>query len=114
MLRAQVFQRLLQVVALDIVAPDYKAVLGRNPQLEVTAIAHHVKSFVANDREQANHAQHGGLAHEYVTADLLIVDDLALFYAAYRRIDIDRSLQGLYFGGLSVEVVDQFRLSGGL
>ena len=93
MLRTQVFHRLFRVVGLDIVAADDKAVLGRDPQLEVAAVAHHVKGVIAHNGQQADHPQHGRLARQYVAPDLLVVGDFALLDPAHGRIDIDRRLQ---------------------
>src|SRR5882762_4518291 len=48
-LRAKVFERLLGVYRLGVVAPRYETILGRNPELELPAVAHHVERAIAHD-----------------------------------------------------------------
>ena len=73
MLRAQVFQRLLWIPGLNIVATNYESVLGRDPKFEDVPITDHVESPVANNRHQTNHPQHRRLAYQNISTDLLII-----------------------------------------
>src|SRR5580704_10774434 len=111
--RPEILQRLGDAMALNVVAPDYKAILRRNRELEVFAVAHHVERNSANDGCQSHHAQHGGLAHHDISANLLIVSDLAFLGSAHRSVNINRGLDALDSGGLAVDVSDQFLLSRG-
>ena len=99
---------LLLVVGLDVITADDKTISGRDPELEVAPVAHHVEGAIADDRQQSNHAQHGGLAQKNVAANLLVIDDLAFFDPADRRVDVDCGLQTLDLGSLNVNVFDQF------
>src|SRR5256886_11966202 len=63
MLRAQVFQRLLWIPSLNIVATNYESVLGRDPKFEDVPIADHVEGPVANNWHETNHSQHCWLTY---------------------------------------------------
>src|SRR5438552_846335 len=97
---------------LDVVAADNEAVLGWNPELEYLSIAHHVKRPIADDGEQADHAQHSGLARQHVATNLLVIGNLSLLHATNRSVDIDSGLHGLHSGRLCVHILDQFSLGG--
>jgi len=112
-LRAQVFQRLLRIRSCDVIAPLNESVLGWNPQFEFFAVAHKIKSFGADNRQQANHSQHGRLSRKHITANLLVVGNSAFFRAAHCGVNVHRGLHGLNLSCLSVDVVDQFRLGSG-
>src|SRR5438094_3776785 len=63
MLRAQVFQRLLWIPGLNIVATNYESVLGRDPKFEDVPITDHVEGPVANNWHETNHSQHCWLTY---------------------------------------------------
>src|SRR5579864_8760426 len=113
-LRAQIFQRLLWIRSHDVIAADDKTVLGGNPNLKLLAVAHHVEGATTDDWQQTDHAQHRRLARQHVAADLLVFNDLSLFSAADRGVNIDRGLHGPNVPGLGIDVGNQLRLGGRL
>ena len=98
----------------DVIAADYEAVLGGNPQLEFVAVADHVKGAVADDGVEADHAQHFGLAGQHEAANLLVFGDLALLGAADGGVDVHRGLHALDLGGFGIDVGDQVLFGGSL
>ena len=84
----------------------YKAILGRDVELEALAVADHIEGLVAKHRQEADHAQHVGLTGQHIATNLLIISDFAFFGAADRGVNIDGGLHGADLGGFAIDVVD--------
>src|SRR5207249_224594 len=87
-LGAQVFQ-LIGGRPVDLVAANDEAVAGRDVQLEIGSVGHHVEGFVSDHGVKADQADVGGAAKANIAADVLVFGDLAFFGAAQRGRHVD-------------------------
>ena len=106
-LRANVFHGLVGDGRGYVVSSNHETVLGRDPQLECLAIADHVEGRSARRSASARSCAARPAAGQNVTANFLIVGDMALLDAAGGRVDIHGRLQGVDGFSLLVNPVDQ-------
>ncbi len=95
-------------------AANIELVCRRNGELEAVSIAHHVEGRIAHQGEQPDHAQRVRFTHQDVTADLLILGDLAFFLPADGSVDVNRGVQRLDAGSFLIDACYQLLFGGGL